>query len=730
MNPFIGTVLRHVKEAYVMIVLSPGASVPFGMVKFTRDFTGYAPAGYIADASQQIRGLSPLHDSGTGASTGSYGNFEIMPLLCPDGFHSCTTRLAARERFRKNDTDDAYPGYFAITMDNEIKMEATSTRRAGLERFSFPPGSKPFFVLELANDLPTSFAGGTMDFDLEAGRAPLVAFGNLREPWGPSSYRYQAFACYDLFSNGNSSQTLDEYGIWTGDGYGLDQKALGVTHLNYTNNLIGGTPYESGALFSFANADTINIRVGVSFDSASQAYANAESEVGAASFEEIVELSRALWQEKLRRVQIDVPNTSPNVTEMFYSSLYRSFLMPNNATREGQGPFANTTSPYFDSLYCTWDTAISDVLPLDGIALTRRVWSNNLLGYTQGGSDGDNVVSHFAVLYHNEAARIGVEVNELYSALKTDAEINPSEWNTQVRQVHVYKEYGYVPFAIFDPASTGQQTCDGSRTSEYAINDFDTYTNRSFSYQNVWGPGRRERRLQRLHTKTPSQRDNNANGFCESCAWEYSFFAPHDTAQLIELMGGNVTFVGRLDHFFDAGYYRAGNEPSFQTPVGHHYTNRPTKSVDRVHDVIFSNIDITPSGLPGNDDQAAMATLLIFHLLGLYPVPSTSQLLILSPFTPKYTIYNSFMNSSTTVTMHNFDAQSIQREIPSGVAAYVRNVTTNGVPTASRCHLDFYDTFRLGGEIEIMLTSEKDDVDDCAGSVPDALSAGGFAVIR
>ena len=71
-----------------------------------------------------------------------------------------------------------------------------------------------------------------------------------------------------------------------------------------------------------------------------------------------------------------------------------------------------------------------------------------------------------------------------------------------------------------------------------------------------------------------------------------------------------------------------------------------------------------------------------------------------------------------------------QREIPAGVPAYVQNVTVNGVPTVSRCHLDFYDTFRLGGEIEITLTSEKDAVDDCAGSVPDSLSTGGFAVIR
>lgn len=68
---------------------------------------------------------------------------------------------------------DAYPGYFSQTLDNDIQMEATATRRAGLERFTFPAGSKPYFVLDLANDLPASFAGGTMDIDPAQGRITI-----------------------------------------------------------------------------------------------------------------------------------------------------------------------------------------------------------------------------------------------------------------------------------------------------------------------------------------------------------------------------------------------------------------------------------------------------------------------------------------------------------------------------------------------------------------------------
>ena len=99
--------------------------------------------------------------------------------------------------------------------------------------------------------------------------------------------------------------------------------------MNLSIDLIGGAPYQSGALFSFANGtEEINMRVGVSFVSVEQACANAETEVGTTGFEEIVAQSKALWQDKLMRIELDIGGTPPNVTEMLYSSLYRSFLTP------------------------------------------------------------------------------------------------------------------------------------------------------------------------------------------------------------------------------------------------------------------------------------------------------------------------------------------------------------------------------------------------------------------
>jgi hypothetical protein len=38
-----------------------------------------------------------------------------------------------------------------------------------------------------------------------------------------------------------------------------------------------------------------------------------------------------------------------------------------------------------------------------------------------------------------------------------------------------------------------------------------------------------------------------------------------------------------------------------------------------MHECDFDRPSSAPAGIPGNDDQAAMASLLSFHLLGLYP---------------------------------------------------------------------------------------------------------------
>jgi hypothetical protein len=55
------------------------------------------------------------------------------------------------------------------------------------------------------------------------------------------------------------------------------------------------------------------------------------------------------------------------------------------------------------------------------------------------GFSGDAIVRHFAINYHNEAAALGINLEELYAAQIADVEVFPPEWNIQGRQSNVYK---------------------------------------------------------------------------------------------------------------------------------------------------------------------------------------------------------------------------------------------------------------------------------------------------
>jgi len=60
----------------------------------------------------------------------------------------------------------------------------------------------------------------------------------------------------------------------------------------------------------------------------------------------------------------------------------------------------------------------------------------------------------------------------------------------------------------------------------------------------------------------------------------------------------------------------------------------------------------------------------------------------------------------------------------------MKSVTINGKHSTSRCHFDFYDVFRPGGNIIITLTTDKTTVDSCGGDVLESLSTGGFTTTK
>ncbi len=59
--------------------------------------------------------------------------------------------------------------------------------------------------------------------------------------------------------------------------------------------------------------------------------------------------------------------------------------------------------------------------------------------------------------------------------------------------------------------------------------------------------------------------------FYEASSWQYSFFAPHDMATVVTLMGGHVRFIERYDHMWKSGYADIGDEPGFLAAYSANY---------------------------------------------------------------------------------------------------------------------------------------------------------------
>lgn len=126
-----------------------------------------------------------------------------------------------------------------------------------------------------------------------------------------------------------------------------------------------------------------------------------------------------------------------------------------------------------------------------------------------------------------------------------------------------------------------------------------------------------------------------------------------------------------------------------------------------------------------------MAALLTFHILGLYPVPASKQLLIGSPLLSSFTLSNNLLNTKTKFTVKNFDNTTLTATPASGSRVYVKSITINGKTSDSLCWIDFRDVVG-GGEIVIEVDADADAAASAGcgsgpSALPDSLETGGFA---
>ena len=126
-----------------------------------------------------------------------------------------------------------------------------------------------------------------------------------------------------------------------------------------------------------------------------------------------------------------------------------------------------------------------------------------------------------------------------------------------------------------------------------------------------------------------------------------------------------------------------------------------------------------------------MAALLTFHILGLYPVPATRQLLIGSPLVSSYVLKNNLFQTETNLTVQGFDHTSLSATPPTSSRLFLKSITINGTPNESLCWISF-DVITGGGNIVIEVDSDSEGASarGCGNStnaLPDSLETGGFS---
>ena len=133
-DPFIGT--NFFGHTF------PGASVPFAMVHLSPDVDtkGWTYASGYNYQDNSIIGFSHTHWSGVGMVNG--GEILLMPTV-GDKNHVLpgskeNPNEGYRSRFSHAD-ETASPGYYSVLLkDYNVKVELTSTQRAGFHRYTFP----------------------------------------------------------------------------------------------------------------------------------------------------------------------------------------------------------------------------------------------------------------------------------------------------------------------------------------------------------------------------------------------------------------------------------------------------------------------------------------------------------------------------------------------------------------------------------------------------------------
>src|SRR5215469_9247501 len=275
--------------------LFPGPVLPFGMIQWSPDTEmGMRKGGYDYKDSR-ISDFSVEHISGDAPTT-------------PPG------DLATFAATYSHQNEVVKPGYYAVTFDNGIKTELTTTTRTGFGRFTYPSQGAATMVINAASDINGADASG-----IEIDPAARAVSG-----WSIGGY-----FCNRKHTDQRDIRTIYFYAVF-------DHPFAGYSTWN-DDNLIKGRAKSSGIAsggyitFDTSGGRTVLAKIGISYVSVANAKANVETEnpesaFSSQDFDSAVKSAGDIWNNWLTKIQVSGGTTDE--LRDFYSIFYHVLISP------------------------------------------------------------------------------------------------------------------------------------------------------------------------------------------------------------------------------------------------------------------------------------------------------------------------------------------------------------------------------------------------------------------
>jgi len=627
-NPFLGTA-----------PLQDSTEVGYTPPKDWRVWAGLTyPGSSLPNAMVQ---LSPITEWRSGAGY-EYEDTEILGFthtnkghwnLCHIPFLPVTGKVNPGDFASKfnHDNEAASPGYYQVFLERYgINAELTSTLRCGFHKYTFENNETQKLIVNLSRSNER-----VRNWELnQDGENVFKGFQNT----GASVYFY-AVANHKI----NKIETLKE-----------DRTEI--------------------SLIEFADSKTpLEIKIGLSFVSTENAKQNLEAEIAEKNFAEVRNEATQTWENLLSKIQVS--GGTEKETELFYSSLYRSFLWPalrsdvNGEFTDASGEVVKKDFRYYTNP-SLWDTYRNKLVLLGMLSpdvcsdvIQSLIDKGEKTGFMPTFFHGDHAAPFISGSYLRGIR--DYDVNSAYQLLLNNA---TKEGGTRP-YISEYMEKGYISTPeVENPHVESKAKAGVTKTLEYAYDDYavallakeldddDNYKilmQRTSNYKNLFNQptglmcGRLENGdwVKNFNPEYPYYEYM----YREANAWQSSFFVPHDTKGLIALYKNEKEFELKLDSLYSIpwngkyiarnvssfiGQYCHGNQPDHSSPFLYYFVDKQEKSQVILDSIITRFYGMGEEGLAlcGMDDAGEMSAWYVFSAMGIYPYsPADDEYIVSVP---------------------------------------------------------------------------------------------------